>query len=104
GGPGPRRRLPRRPQGAGPAARPPRGGLMAGPTVVVAGALANKPGNGGEAWVRLSWIRGLERLGCRVVFVEEIDEAVCTDAQRRPAPFATSANRAWFGEVTGRFG
>jgi len=77
---------------------------MAGPTVVVAGALANKPGNGGEAWVRLSWIRGLERLGCRVVFVEEIDEAVCTDAQRRPAPFATSANRAWFGEVTGRFG
>ena len=24
--------------------------------VIVAGALANKPGNGGEAWVRLSWV------------------------------------------------
>ena len=61
---------------------------MAGPVVVVAGALANKPDNGGEAWVRFSWIRGLERLGCRVFFVEEMDEAVCTDAERRPAPFA----------------
>jgi len=77
---------------------------MAEPVVVVAGALANKPANGGEAWVRLSWIRGLQRLGCRVFFVEEIDEAVCTDAQRRPAPFATSANRAWFDDVTRSFG
>ena len=31
------------------------GGAM---TVVVAGALANKPGSGGEAWVRMSWVRG----------------------------------------------
>ena len=31
--------------------------------VVVAGALANKPGQSGEAWVKLSWIRGLQRLG-----------------------------------------
>jgi hypothetical protein len=47
--------------------------------VVVGGALANKPRNGGEAWVRLSYIRGLERLGCTVFFVEEIDRASCTD-------------------------
>jgi len=77
---------------------------MAGPVVVVAGALANKPANGGEAWVRLSWIRGLQRLGCEVWFVEEIAEGHCTDAARRPAPFAASANRAWFREVTARFG
>ena len=32
-------------------------------TVVVAGALANKPGSGGEAWVRMSWVRGLGQLG-----------------------------------------
>jgi hypothetical protein len=77
---------------------------VAGPLVVVAGALANKPANGGEAWVRLSWVRGLARLGCRVVLVEEIAEAHCTDAARRPAAFAVSANRAWFSEVTARFG
>lgn len=40
--------------------------------VVVAGALANKPGYGGEAWVRLSWIRGLMELGLDVVFVERL--------------------------------
>jgi hypothetical protein len=40
-------------------------------TVIVSGALANKPNNGGEAWVRLSWVRGFERLGFHVVFVEE---------------------------------
>lgn len=38
--------------------------------VVVAGALANKPGNAGEAWVRTNWVRGLLRLGLDVRFVE----------------------------------
>jgi hypothetical protein len=47
--------------------------------VVVGGALANKPLNGGEAWVRLSYLRGLQRLGARVFFVEEIDRPACTD-------------------------
>jgi hypothetical protein len=47
-------------------------------TALVAGALANKPGNGGEAWVRLSWALGLERLGFRVVFVEQIDPLLCS--------------------------
>ena len=38
-------------------------------TVVVSGAIANKLLNGGEAWVRLSWILGLRRLGLDVWFV-----------------------------------
>jgi hypothetical protein len=40
--------------------------------VVVGGALANKAGNGGEAWVRLSYVLGLRRLGFDVGLVEEI--------------------------------
>jgi hypothetical protein len=40
--------------------------------VVVGGALANKAGSGGEAWVRMSWVRGLQRLGLDVWFVEEL--------------------------------
>jgi len=39
---------------------------------VVAGALANKPESGGEAWVRLSWVLGLRRLGWDVWFVERL--------------------------------
>ena len=37
---------------------------------IVAGALAAKPGNGGNAWTRLAWTRGLELLGFETYFVE----------------------------------
>jgi hypothetical protein len=40
-------------------------------SIVVAGALAGKPGNGGEAWVRLSWVLGLRRLGFDAWLLEE---------------------------------
>jgi hypothetical protein len=43
--------------------------------IVVAGALASKPGNGGEAWVRLSWVLGLRRLGHDAWLLEEADPA-----------------------------
>ncbi|HSS51813.1 MAG TPA: hypothetical protein VLX28_22965 [Thermoanaerobaculia bacterium] len=56
-------------------------------TVVISGALANKPWNGGEAWVRLSWLLGFRKLGFDVHFVEEV---------RRPF----EANLAWFKQVT----
>ncbi len=60
---------------------------------IVAGALANKPRSGGEAWVRLSWALGLRRLGFDVWLVEEI-----------AADDATAERVAWFDEVTARFG
>ena len=61
-------------------------------TVVVAGALANKPGNGGEAWVRLTWVRGLADLGIDVHLVESADVA----------PDGPEA--AWFDAVTAQHG
>jgi hypothetical protein len=73
-------------------------------TLVVSGAIANKHLNGGEAWVRLSWILGLRRLGFGVWFVEEIGEATCVDAAGAPAPFAQSENRRYFDQVVERFG
>jgi hypothetical protein len=39
---------------------------------IVAGALANKAWNGGNAWARLSWTQGLERLGVETFFVEQL--------------------------------
>lgn len=73
-------------------------------TVLVAGALANKPGNGGEAWVRLSWLLGLRRLGVQTWFLEQIDPSTCRDAAGAPVPPERSENLAWFREVTERFG
>lgn len=48
---------------------------------IVSGAIANKAHKGGEAWVRLSWILGLRRLGVDVTFVEQIDEDPAPDAR-----------------------
>lgn len=62
-------------------------------TVVVAGALANKPRQPGEAWVKLSWVRGLESLGIDVWFVEQLAAAV-----------DQAAAASWFASVTKRFG
>jgi hypothetical protein len=74
------------------------------PIAIVAGALANKPNSGGEAWVRLSWALGLQRLGFDVYFVEEIAASACVDSAGAPAPFADSVNRRHFEAVTGEFG
>ena len=60
-------------------------------SVAVAGALAGKRGNGGEAWVRLSYALGLRRLGCDVRLVEE-------------APNATPRDVEYARGVAGRFG
>ena len=69
-------------------------------TAVVAGALANKPGNGGEAWVRLSWVLGLRRLGLDTWFIEQIDPAVCVDSTGARIPIERSVNLEWFDDVT----
>lgn len=58
---------------------------------IVAGALANKPESGGEAWVRLSWALGLRRLGWEVYLVERLGE---------PDPVA----RRYYEEVVAGFG
>ena len=74
------------------------------PTVMVGGAVANKYLNGGEAWVRLSWVLGLARLGYDVCFVEQIAASSCVDADGGPADFEDSANRRYFDAVMERFG
>ena len=47
--------------------------------IVVAGAIANKPFNGGEAWVRLSWLLGFQCLGCEIFFIEQIPSIAVSD-------------------------
>lgn len=61
-------------------------------TALVAGAIANKAGNGGEAWVRISWVRALESLGFEVLFVEQLAD-VSDPAWRHVAA-------EWFRDVT----
>ena len=72
--------------------------------IVICAALANRPCNGGGAWVRLSWLRGFERLGCDVYFLEQIRREHCIDAAGAPADFEASLNLAYFRQVISAFG
>ena len=62
-------------------------------SIVVGGALANKPRSGGEAWVRMSWVEGFRRLGFDVTFVEQV-------VREHTTPDAI----AWFEETAELFG
>ena len=68
-----------------------RGRQVSRATVMVSGALANKAGNGGAAWTRLSWALGFRRLGFDVVFVEQL------------APHLGPAEVSFFSAVTEAF-
>ncbi len=69
---------------------------MKKPLVIVSGALATKPGNGGNAWTRMSWARGFQRLGCEVFFIEQLPAAT------ERGVYAASIN--FFQAVTVQFG
>jgi hypothetical protein len=72
-------------------------------TIVVAGALANRRLNGGGAWVRLSWLRGLKKLGFRVYFIEQIAPETCVNAAGVCTSFEDCDNRRFFAEVVAAF-
>jgi hypothetical protein len=67
--------------------------------IIVAGAVANKHGSGGEAWVRMSWVKGFQRLGYDVEFVEEIRSSACVDERGAPTDPERSANYRYFERV-----
>ncbi len=71
--------------------------------ILVGGALANKPLNGGEAWVRLNWVLGLRKLGFQVYFVEQIERETCVDAAGVVTAFEDCLNLAYFKQVLDQF-
>lgn len=73
-------------------------------TAVVGGALANKAGYGGEAWIRMSWVLGLRGLGIDAWLVEDLDSATCIDRLGAPAAARDSYNVAYFDDVVATFG
>lgn len=59
--------------------------------IIISGAIANKAGQGGEAWVRLSWVLGFRKLGFDVMFLEQLADETQTAAT------------AFFRDTTKRF-
>jgi len=60
-------------------------------TIVVAGALAAKPGNAGGVWERMSYAAGFRRLGFDVLMLEEVAAVPEAEALR------------WFDEAAAAF-
>src|SRR5687767_5672966 len=52
-----------------------------GPTVVLAGSLAQRAGHGGHAWVFLQYLLGFRRLGWDVLFLDELPRRNGDDAE-----------------------
>lgn len=72
--------------------------------IMIAGAIAHHPlGGAGNAWAFLQYVLGFRRLGFETYYVEHIDPKSCIDTDWKPAPFAGSANAAFFAAVMDRF-
>lgn len=74
------------------------------PLVVIAGALAQKPGEGGHAWVPLQWVLGFQRLGWDVLFLDRLEPEASVDATGRRCPADASVNVEYFTGLMARFG
>ena len=70
-------------------------------SIVIAGALAQRPNHGGHAWVFLQYLLGFRRLGFDVLFLDRLDAAMCRDAAGQPCDAADSANVRWLANVLG---
>jgi hypothetical protein len=73
-------------------------------SIVVSSVIANKYLNGGNAWVVMSWVLGLKRLGFQVYFLEQIDRDSCMDATGAVTAFENCTNLAYFEQVIEQFG
>ncbi|HEY8537155.1 MAG TPA: hypothetical protein VIL25_11915 [Vicinamibacterales bacterium] len=72
--------------------------------IVVAGSIAQRPGQGGHTWVFLQYALGLRRLGWHVLLLDRLEPAMCHDAAGRPCAFEDSVNLAYWRDVIRRSG
>jgi hypothetical protein len=73
-------------------------------SIVIGGAVAQKPRQAGHTWQFLQYLLGFRQLGWDVLFVDELDDAICVDERGEPAPIESSVNLAYFRDVMTEFG
>jgi len=72
--------------------------------IVLAGALAQRPGRGGHAWVFLQYLLGFKRLGWDVLFIDQLQPGMCVDAAGQPCSLEGSENLRYLLDVLRGFG
>lgn len=73
-------------------------------SIVIAASLAQKPLQGGHAWVLLQYLLGFRRLGWEVLFLDLLTADMCIDAAGRPCPPERSVNLEAFRIILDHFG
>ena len=68
-------------------------------TIIVAGSLAQRPGNGGHATVFLQYLLGFRSLGYDVLFLDRLEPGMCVDGSGQPAEFGRSENVRYLAAV-----
>jgi hypothetical protein len=74
-----------------------------GRSIVIAGALAQKPGRGGHTWVLLQYLLGFQKLGWDVVFIDSLDAAASVNESGDAVPVEQSWNVRYAADVMERF-
>jgi hypothetical protein len=72
-------------------------------TIVIAGAIAQKPWYGGHTWVFLQYLLGFKKLGWNVLFVDQLEPEMCVDDGGKPCPLESSSTLAYFVNVMQAF-
>jgi hypothetical protein len=72
--------------------------------IVVAGSIAQKPYQGGHAWVFLQYVLGLRRLGWDVLFLDRLEPDMCCDRNGIPCAAAASIQLAYLRDLMASFG
>jgi hypothetical protein len=78
-------------------------GTSPGGTVVVAGSVAQRPGNGGHTWVFLQYLLGFRKLGRPVLLLDRLEAEMCVDADGRPCDPERSINIEYLHRVLDGF-
>jgi hypothetical protein len=74
------------------------------PRIIIAGAVAQRPKQGGHTWVFLQYILGFKKLGWDVLFLDRLEAETSADDAGNPCALDESLNLRRFLEVMHRFG
>jgi hypothetical protein len=73
-------------------------------SLVIAGALAQKPRIAGHTWVLLQYLLGFRRLGWGTLFVDYLEPSLCVDGAGRSCDLDSSDNLRYVLDVVRTFG
>lgn len=73
-------------------------------TIVIGGALAQRPRVGGHTWMLLQYILGFRRLGWDVLLLDRLRADACVDPAGQPCVYEDSLNARYVRDVLERFG